>query len=178
MRFSAPVQTGPGAHPASCKMGTGSFLGVKRPGRGTDHPLPSSAEIKEREELNLNSPSGPSWPVLGWNSHFTAAKFQDIYILVLLQFVCFYVSHDGTALPDLGIIVSPVTTKLSRLSQDNELKITFRVIRRSQHRSPDVPVERTLLQRHIVARSYLLEITDTCGNVEHFHRAKLLHLWR
>ena len=28
-RFSAPVQTGPEAHPASCKMGTGSFPGVK-----------------------------------------------------------------------------------------------------------------------------------------------------
>jgi hypothetical protein len=28
-RFSAPVQTGPGAHPASCTMGTGPFLGVK-----------------------------------------------------------------------------------------------------------------------------------------------------
>ena len=32
-RFSAPVQTGPGAHPASCSMGTGSFPGVKS-GRG------------------------------------------------------------------------------------------------------------------------------------------------
>jgi hypothetical protein len=28
-RFSAPVQTGPEAHPASCTMGTGSFQGVK-----------------------------------------------------------------------------------------------------------------------------------------------------
>ena len=28
-RFSVPVQTGPGAHPSSCTMGTGSFLGVK-----------------------------------------------------------------------------------------------------------------------------------------------------
>ena len=40
-RFSAPVQTGPGAHPASCTMGTGSFPGVKS-GRGvtlTPHPL-------------------------------------------------------------------------------------------------------------------------------------------
>ena len=37
-RFSAPVQTGPGAHPASCTMGTRSFPGVKRPGRGVDHP--------------------------------------------------------------------------------------------------------------------------------------------
>jgi len=36
-----PVQTGPGAHPASCKMGTGYFPGVKC-GRGvllTTHPL-------------------------------------------------------------------------------------------------------------------------------------------
>ena len=40
-RFSAPVQTGPGAHPASRKMGTGSLPGVKS-GRGgtlTPHPL-------------------------------------------------------------------------------------------------------------------------------------------
>jgi hypothetical protein len=33
VRFFAPVQTGNGAHPASCKMGTGSFLGVES-GRG------------------------------------------------------------------------------------------------------------------------------------------------
>jgi hypothetical protein len=40
-RFSALVQTGPGAHPASCTMGTGSFPGVKS-GQGvtlTPHPL-------------------------------------------------------------------------------------------------------------------------------------------
>jgi len=40
-RFSAPVQTDPGAHPASCTVGTGSFLGVKS-GRGVTlifHPL-------------------------------------------------------------------------------------------------------------------------------------------
>jgi hypothetical protein len=40
-RFSAPVQTGPGTHPVSCTMGTGSFPGAKS-GRGvtlTPHPL-------------------------------------------------------------------------------------------------------------------------------------------
>ena len=40
-RFSAPVQNGPGSHPASCTMGTGSFPGVKC-SRGvplTTHPL-------------------------------------------------------------------------------------------------------------------------------------------
>jgi hypothetical protein len=45
-RFLAHVQTGPGAHPASCTMGTGSFLGVKRPTRGADHPPPFSAEVE------------------------------------------------------------------------------------------------------------------------------------
>ena len=40
-RFSTPVQTSPGAHPASCTMGTRSFPGVKS-GWGvtlTPHPL-------------------------------------------------------------------------------------------------------------------------------------------
>jgi hypothetical protein len=66
-RFSTPVQTGPDVHSASYTMGTGSFPGVKRPGRGVDHPPPSIAEVKERVELYLYSPFGPSWPVLGWN---------------------------------------------------------------------------------------------------------------
>jgi hypothetical protein len=64
-RFSAAVQTGPGAHPASYTMGTGSFPGVKRSGRGVDYPPSSSARIKERVELYLYAPSGPSWPFLG-----------------------------------------------------------------------------------------------------------------
>jgi len=38
VRFSEPVQNGPGAHPASCTMGTGSFPGVERLGRDIDHP--------------------------------------------------------------------------------------------------------------------------------------------
>jgi hypothetical protein len=46
-RFFAQVQTGPEAHPASCTMGTGSFPGVKRPGRGAYHPPPCSAEIRK-----------------------------------------------------------------------------------------------------------------------------------
>jgi hypothetical protein len=50
-RMSASVQTGPGAHPPSCTMTTGSFPGVKRPGRGVNHPPPSSAEVKETVEL-------------------------------------------------------------------------------------------------------------------------------
>jgi len=38
-----PVQPDPGVHPASYTMGTGSYPGVKRPGRGVDH-LPHLAQ--------------------------------------------------------------------------------------------------------------------------------------
>ena len=66
--FSSPVQAGPGARPVSYTMGTVSFSGVKRWGRGVDHRHPSRAEVKERVELNLYFPSGSLWPVLGWTS--------------------------------------------------------------------------------------------------------------
>jgi hypothetical protein len=38
VRFSALVQIGPEAHPESYTIGTGSFTGVKRLGRGVVHP--------------------------------------------------------------------------------------------------------------------------------------------
>ena len=53
--FSSLAETGPGAHPASCTMGTGSFPGVKRPGRGFDQSYQSSAEVTEGLELYLYS---------------------------------------------------------------------------------------------------------------------------
>jgi len=52
-RFSAPIQTGPGTHPASYTIGTGCFPGGKRLGRGVDHPPPSSAEVKESRAVSL-----------------------------------------------------------------------------------------------------------------------------
>ena len=63
-RHSAPIQTGPGGRPASYRVSTGSFPGVERPGRGVDHPFTSSAEVKERVQLYIYSPSGPPWPVI------------------------------------------------------------------------------------------------------------------
>jgi hypothetical protein len=66
-RLSAPVQTGPGAHPASHTADTGSFPEVKLPGRGVGHPIPSSGEVKDRVKLFIYSPSGPSW-FLQWLS--------------------------------------------------------------------------------------------------------------
>ena len=58
-----PVQTGPGAHPASCTMGTGSFPGIKD-GRGvllTTHPLlvPRSWNSRAIPLPNLWATTGP-----------------------------------------------------------------------------------------------------------------------
>ena len=64
-RFTATVQTDPGPHPASSTMVTVSFPGVKEAGRGIKHPTPSSAEVKGAVQIYLNSPSVPSWPILG-----------------------------------------------------------------------------------------------------------------
>jgi hypothetical protein len=65
-RFFAPVQTGSGAHPAPCTMGTGSFPGVKWTGRGVDHPPPSSAEVEHQYSYTLYSP-----PVVYYRVTFT-----------------------------------------------------------------------------------------------------------
>ena len=49
--FCALVMNVPGTHPDSYTVGTGSFPGVKRPGRGVICPATSSAEVKEIVEL-------------------------------------------------------------------------------------------------------------------------------
>jgi hypothetical protein len=55
-RIFAHVQTDPGAHPASCTMGTGSFAWVTRPGRGDNHPPPLKCRGQESVELYLYPP--------------------------------------------------------------------------------------------------------------------------
>jgi len=65
VRYSTPIQTGPGAHSVPYTVGTGSFPRVKRPGLGVNHPPLSSTEVKEGVELYLHSPPRPLWPVLG-----------------------------------------------------------------------------------------------------------------
>jgi hypothetical protein len=73
-RFSAPVQTGSGAHPASYTIGTGYFLGIKQLRHGTDHPPTSSAEVKERVVI----PLVPFWT-------FVACSRGELYIQNLIH---------------------------------------------------------------------------------------------
>jgi hypothetical protein len=52
------IRINSGAHPASYKMGTGSFPGVKHLWHGVGHPSPSSTEVKGRVELYNGEPGG------------------------------------------------------------------------------------------------------------------------
>ena len=74
-------------------------LGVKRPERGVDHPQPSSADVKERVELYLYSPSGPSWTVL-WS---TSSFYLYLYSSKNLE----YVAVLSTAFHVLQCFISP-----------------------------------------------------------------------
>jgi len=67
--FPHPSRPYAGTHPAFYTMGIGSFPRIKRPGRCVNHLPPSRPEVKERTELHIYSPSGPSWRVLGWYLH-------------------------------------------------------------------------------------------------------------
>ena len=80
-RFFATVQTGSGAHPASCTMGTESFLGVKS-GRGvtlTPHLLlvPWSRKSRAIPLLSL-------WAVRPVQSHSACTR---VHFTFLSQFV-------------------------------------------------------------------------------------------
>jgi hypothetical protein len=76
--FLKRVQAGYGAHPAIYVMCTRSFPLVKRPQRGDNRPLPSSAEVKERAASYLCS---------------TSVSFMACYrvnLLLLLLLLCLY----------------------------------------------------------------------------------------
>ena len=78
-RFFAPVQTGPGAQPASCTMGTWSFLGVKSGGcvTLTPHPLLVPWSRKSRA-----IPVLPLWPVQPVQSFSACTRVHCIFTLL------------------------------------------------------------------------------------------------
>ena len=55
--------------------------GVKWPVRGTDHPPSCSAEVKERVELYLYSPSGHKWPFRGCPLSLPIALLQNYTVI-------------------------------------------------------------------------------------------------
>ena len=85
-RFSAPVQTGPEAHPATCTMGTGSFLGVKN-GRGvtlTPHPL-----VVPWSRQSIAMPLLPLWAVRFVQSLSACTRLTFTFTFIFISYFCF-----------------------------------------------------------------------------------------
>jgi hypothetical protein len=88
LRFSAPVQTSPGAHPASYTMGTESFPGVKRPGRGVVYPPHLAPKLKEAYSYNML----PLWafvacPRVNFTITFTLSPLPPSQVFILCYFI-------------------------------------------------------------------------------------------
>ena len=66
------------------------FRGVKWPGRGTNHPPPSSVEVKENVEIYLYSPSGSLWPVKSCNYLFLPSSYVNFWASLCVC-VCMFV---------------------------------------------------------------------------------------
>jgi hypothetical protein len=81
-RFFTLVQSDPGVHPASCTVSTVSFPGVKRPGRGADHPSPSSTVVTR--EYNCTTTHFP--PSLLAFESATRYRFDNTVFKLKLSF--------------------------------------------------------------------------------------------
>ena len=109
-------------------MGTGYFPGVKRPGRGVNHPPPSSAKVEERAELYLYSPSGSSWSVLGGNlvvtqpqtaghsqtSNLANCQKRYLTLRLLMSYIYIYIYIYIYGAPIFDVSRSHTTTQHSR----------------------------------------------------------------
>jgi len=98
------VQTAPGAHPASCKMGAGSFPGIKL-GRGvllTTHPLLVQRSWKSRASYTSTHPLGHTGPVTGsLYLYLFLSVYVCVYVFVCvygcMYVLCMYVEHSTVA---------------------------------------------------------------------------------
>jgi len=121
-RFSAPVQTAPGAHPASYAMDTGSFPGVGWPGHGIDYPTLSRSDFKERVELYIYS-------LLGFHVLLKGEFYIYLYLYpfhILCQTTALQHTHTHTKKMNwrvikfiqIGLLLS-VTSQTSKSSDSN-----------------------------------------------------------
>jgi len=88
VRFSASVQTGPGNQPPSYTMGTGSFPGFKRPGRGVDYPPHLAPRLKKEYSYTPTPAPCPSWPVLGRTFYLYIYHHSNSYANTSLDLRC------------------------------------------------------------------------------------------
>jgi hypothetical protein len=84
-RYLPTCQTSPETHPASCKMGTGSFPEARLSGLGVNHPSPSSAEITNGLGIYLPLPSVPV--TVYHEAAFTFTTYLFLYVPALFVYL-------------------------------------------------------------------------------------------
>jgi len=89
-KFSAPVPTGPGAHPSSCTMGTGYFPGVKS---GRDVTLTPQPLLVPWSRKSRAIPLLPLWAVQPGQS-LSACTYKGALTLL---YAYFYFQKDNRA---------------------------------------------------------------------------------
>jgi hypothetical protein len=104
--FSAPVQTGPGVPPSlPHNRYRVSFPGVKRPGRGVNHP-PQLAPILKKVQSYASTPSlglhGPLWGKL----YLLYSKMSRFITILEQIFPCVLVTQRNCCLP---VATGPLT---------------------------------------------------------------------
>ena len=77
----------PGAQPTSYTMGTGSFSGVKRLGRGVNHHPYLAPRLRETVQLYIYCSSDPLWPVNRMNSTCPPHVCSSVFYA---NHVCFF----------------------------------------------------------------------------------------
>lgn len=75
--------------PAFCTMGNGSFLGLKGPEHGADHPRPSSGRLWMGRSYTSTFPMGLHKRVMGWHIILICHYKCTIFAHSLLAKQCF-----------------------------------------------------------------------------------------
>lgn len=89
--FFTPIHTSPGTHPASYTVGTGLFPGVKQLGYGIYHPLLTSAEVQERVEWHVCSPSAfMAHYRVNFTFYWVFLIFQNFLLYVVIHILGFF----------------------------------------------------------------------------------------
>jgi hypothetical protein len=91
-----------------------SFPGVKRPWRGVNHPPPTSAEVKDRVELYVYSPSGPSWPVPGRTSPLPLLYKILFFLRFSTSLVWLLRNHNRMSVGQIAITVRQQDVNVSK----------------------------------------------------------------
>ena len=115
-RFSRPVQTGPGAHPASCTMGRGLSRCKERPGRDAD-PSPLLVPWSRK---STSIPLLPQWAVRPLQSLSACTRVHFFFPKCFTLLQTYLYQKDKRVLPGgSSMSVNVLFTKILSLSLSN-----------------------------------------------------------